>query len=214
MLKDKLIYYPRRAQIKIGAVDGSNYFYCGTVGDFLDHMTEYSAQTLADLKEFAAKQRDIHAELCGRVPDIPARLRAMTLGEIIDEIVRTETDADFRGSNRAALAFFSTVSRWLRQIGDARVKRKRPRREPNRSCRSASAKWTPSFSRPMRQSRTKRLFSKSKAANSASTGRWTRRLARVRSLCARPLVAATMTDVLMTNEEKRHEIPKKIHFRR
>ena len=49
MLKDKLIYYPRRSQIKIGAVDGSNYFYCGTVGDWLDHEKEYSAQTLADL---------------------------------------------------------------------------------------------------------------------------------------------------------------------
>ena len=61
MLKDKLIYYPRRSQIKIGAVDGSNYFYCGTVGDWLDHEKEYSAQTLADLTEFAQKQRDIHA---------------------------------------------------------------------------------------------------------------------------------------------------------
>ena len=122
MLKDKLIYYPRRSQIKIGAVDGSNYFYCGTVGDWLDHEKEYSAQTLADLTEFAQKQRDIHAELCERVPDIPARLRAMTLGEIIDEIVQTETDADFRGSNRSALGFFSVASRWIRQISDARTK--------------------------------------------------------------------------------------------
>lgn len=122
MLKDKLIYYPRRSQIKIGAVDGSNYFYCGTVGDWLDNEKQYSAQTLADLTEFAQKQRDIHAELCGRVPDIPARLRAMTLGEIIDEIVQTETDADFRGSNRSALGFFSVASRWIRQISDARTK--------------------------------------------------------------------------------------------
>ena len=122
MLKDKLIYYPRRAQIKIGAVDGSNYFYCGTVGDFLDHMTEYSAQTLAAVVETAEKQKAAHMELCERVPELPNRFRAKTLGEIIDEIVRTETDADFRGSNRAALAFFSTVSRWMRQTSEARTK--------------------------------------------------------------------------------------------
>ena len=50
-LKTMLESLDREALIKVGAIEGSSYFYCGTAGGFLDKIDEYSEQALEYFKK-------------------------------------------------------------------------------------------------------------------------------------------------------------------
>lgn len=41
-LKDKLMEYDESTPLKIGAVDGTRFFYCGSVGEFLENIERYA----------------------------------------------------------------------------------------------------------------------------------------------------------------------------
>lgn len=50
---------PFETNLKVGCKLGNGYFYCGTVGDFLDHIKEYSDILFDHAKERYNKSKDI-----------------------------------------------------------------------------------------------------------------------------------------------------------
>ena len=123
MLKDKLTYYPRDSRLKVGAADGSGFFYIGTVGDFLDNIDKYSERTLKALNISAENTLNsfIAMSRCFPAPDEYFKWGEETpLGTILDDIKRTESRFDWHGSNNSAMQYFKNLSLYIKKTSEHR----------------------------------------------------------------------------------------------
>ena len=123
MLKDKLAYYPGNARLKVGAANGSGFFYIGTVKDFLDNIDKYSERTLKALNISAENTLNsfIAMSRCFPAPDEYFKWGEETpLGTILDDIKRTESRFDWHGSNNSAMQYFKNLSLYIKKTSEHR----------------------------------------------------------------------------------------------
>lgn len=126
-LKDTLTAIAPETRIKIGAVDGSSYFFCGTAKTFLELMEEYTDQA----RRFFEKHLEMMAERFDGVrldpPQYPEKYMLDTdknLTEWLQMLYLGVCDSDDEYTQRKVGTIRSFLDRWTRWMTKAEQRRR------------------------------------------------------------------------------------------
>lgn len=145
-LLEKLYELDDELPLKIGAVDGSSYFYCGTVGEFRRRIDEYSAKGEKLYRESAEKSKKAYDDLSNRSPVFPNgfyNLLEMKLGGALKEMAHCVTDPARTPMQVKMVRYIGELGKWARATDIARRRAK--------SANSLFSEWSPYGERRVRE---------------------------------------------------------------
>ena len=121
-LKDKLMEYDAETPLKIGAVDGNGFFYCGNVGEFLEKAEEYEKKGEATYINALERYRKQFDDLMLEKPMFPSasvRYWKMEFGEVLNKLHDIALDPDRGLPESNLLKYVSLFGSWARKTAGA-----------------------------------------------------------------------------------------------
>ena len=105
------------APVKVGAKDGTAFFYAGSVAGLWQNLDRISTEQFEKFDWLARKGEVILKRALRGFPRIPMRNRAMTVEDFIDEV---KEKAERLGSSDMTLETLIEVGSWAKRVKDLR----------------------------------------------------------------------------------------------
>jgi hypothetical protein len=127
-LKSTIQYLLPTTSIKIGAQNGSGYFYCGTAAHLLQHLDEYNEKTKAFFAEYAESAKKELDDIQRRTPEPPRDWLAVAnrkAVEVVDGIIERARSGDSTGADKRIMKYFDECSKYTAKAARVNAKAKR-----------------------------------------------------------------------------------------
>lgn len=124
-LLNELRFLDADRALKIGSVDGTAFFYCGTAGEFVSKIEEFSERGERFFRENAEQATAELADVLKQRPEVPRECRRVLkeeFGSFLNDVMDCAADLERTPEKLKMLRYVAELGRWAGKVQKVRKK--------------------------------------------------------------------------------------------